>query len=150
MEGEPDIGTDLSALDLAPYWYVLLNPGVSVSTAWVYANLDLEAVAEGGAPWRDKWDGERPQDWVANDLETVTLKRFPRLRELLAHLSQAGAVVQGMSGSGPTLFGLFWDKEAAKGAAARVRQYFPGWMAVARGLTRTEGAIGWENQAWIN
>ncbi|MGQ9687362.1 MAG: 4-(cytidine 5'-diphospho)-2-C-methyl-D-erythritol kinase [Desulfobaccales bacterium] len=143
------IGTDLSILDLPPYWYVLLNPGVSVSTAWVYANLDLEALAAGGVPRRDRWDGERPQDWVANDLENVTLKRFPRLRELLIQLSQAGAVVQGMSGSGPTLFGLFWEEEAARTAAARVRQHFPGWLAVARGLTRKEGATGWENQAWI-
>jgi 4-diphosphocytidyl-2-C-methyl-D-erythritol kinase len=143
------IGTDLSALDLPPYWYVLLNPGVELSTSWVYAHLDLQALARRGAPYRDSWDGEHPEDWVANDLETVTLARYPELRDLLARLAQAGAAVQGMSGSGPTLFGLFREAEAARRAAAQLRPIFPGWLAVARGLTSGEAAGGWEKQSWI-
>jgi 4-diphosphocytidyl-2-C-methyl-D-erythritol kinase len=143
------IGTNLSPLDLPPYWYVLLNPGLPLATRWVYANLDLKALARGGAPWRDNWDGEHPEDWVANDLETVTLSHFPELRDLLHKLAQAGARVQGMSGSGPTLFGLFSGAEAARAAAAEIRQTFSGWVGVARGLTQAEGEAGWENQAWI-
>ncbi len=143
------IGTELSALDLPPYWYVLLNPGVELSTSWVYAHLDLKARARRGAPHRDRWDGEHPETWVANDLETVTLARYPELRDLLARLAQAGALVQGMSGSGPTLFGLFREAEAAQAAAAWLRPTFPGWLAVARGLTRGDAAGGWEKQAWI-
>jgi 4-diphosphocytidyl-2-C-methyl-D-erythritol kinase len=143
------IGTELSSLDLPPYWYVLLNPGVRLSTSWVYGNLDLQALAHRGAPCRDSWDGRHPENWVANDLETVTLARFPELRDLLARLSEAGAEVQGMSGSGPTLFGLFREAEAARAAAARLRPTFPGWLAVARGLTPGEADGGWEKQAWI-
>lgn len=143
------IGADLSPLDLPPYWYVLLNPGLPLSTRWVYENLDLSYLAQAGAPLREAWDGKRPADWVVNDLETVTLKRYPELRELLNLLSRAGARVQGMSGSGPTLFGLFEDQETARKAAGLIRREFRGWLAVARGLTRVDTENGWENQAWI-
>jgi 4-diphosphocytidyl-2-C-methyl-D-erythritol kinase len=141
------IGTLLSPLDLPPYWYVLLNPGVAISTAWVYSQLDLNALARAGAPLPEAWDGEHPEEWVANDLETVTLRRYPELREFLAGLSRAGARAQGMSGSGPTLFGLFHEAEAAQDAAAQLRQNFSGWITVTRGLTRAEGEAGWESQA---
>ena len=143
------IGTDLSPLDLPPYWYVLCNPGVAISTSWVYQNLNLETLARRGAPRREAWDGEHPEDWVVNDLETVTLSRYPELRDTLERLAQAGARTQGMSGSGPTLFGLFLEAEAARAAAARLREQFSGWLAVARGLIQGEGRAGWENQAWI-
>jgi 4-diphosphocytidyl-2-C-methyl-D-erythritol kinase len=141
------IGTVLSPLDLPPYWYVLLNPGLAISTAWVYGHLDLEALAKAGAPLPAAWDGEHPENWVANDLETVTLSRYPELRDLLAGLSGAGARVQGMSGSGPTLFGLFLEAEAAQAAALQLRQHFSGWVTVTRGLTQAEGEAGWESQA---
>jgi 4-diphosphocytidyl-2-C-methyl-D-erythritol kinase len=140
------IGTILSPLDLPPYWYVLLNPGLAISTAWVYGNLDLKALAQTGAPLPVDWDGDHPETWVANDLETVTLSRYPELRELLAGLSEAGALVQGMSGSGPTLFGLFYEAEAAQAAVSKLRQNFSGWITVTRGLTQADDEAGWENQ----
>jgi 4-diphosphocytidyl-2-C-methyl-D-erythritol kinase len=141
------IGTILSSLDLPPYWYVLLNPGLPISTAWVYGNLDLKYLAQAGAPLPAAFDGEHPEDWVANDLETVTLSRYPELRELLAGLSAAGARAQGMSGSGPTLFGLFHEAEAAQAAAFKLRQNFSGWITVTRGLTQAEGEAICESQA---
>jgi 4-diphosphocytidyl-2-C-methyl-D-erythritol kinase len=141
------IGTILSPLDLPPYWYVLLNPGLAISTSWVYGNLDLAALAQAGAPEPTAWDGEHPENWVANDLETVTLSRYPELRELLARVSATGARAWGMSGSGPTLFGLFHEAEAARAAALQLRQHFSGWITVTRGLTQAEGEAGWESQA---
>ena len=141
------VGTVLSPLDLPPYWYVLLNPGLPVSTAWVYKNLDVQALAAADAPEPETWNGDHPESWVANDLESVTLVRYPELRGWLAKLSQAGARAQGMSGSGPTLFGLFHDREAAEAAVAQLRQHFSGWLAVARGLTRAEGAADLESLA---
>lgn len=142
------IGTDLSPIDLPPFWYVLLNPGVGISTPWVYANLDLNTLARTGAPFRENWNGEHPEDWVANDLETVILPRYPELRGLLEIFSRTGARAQGMSGSGPTLFGLYLEAEAARAAAVQMRENFSGWVAVVRGLTQAEEKSGWENQAW--
>ena len=141
------IGTELSPLDLPPYWYVLLNPDLALSTSWVYNHVDIEALARTGAPLLTAWNGERPGDWVANDLETVTLSRYPELLQLLARLAQAGALAQGMSGSGPTLFGIFSEAAAAEAAARQLRQDFFGWVAVTRGLTQAEDQAGWENQA---
>ncbi len=140
------IGTVLSSLDLPPYWYVLLNPGLPVSTAWAYGNLNVQALAAADAPEPETWSGDHPESWVANDLESVTFGRYPELRGWLAKLSQAGARAQGMSGSGPTLFGLFHDRKAAEAAVAQLRQHFSGWLAVTRGLTLAGGAAGLESQ----
>lgn len=142
------IGTELTPVELPAYWYVLLNPGVKVSTAWVYRSLDLEQLQVAGAPFRESWEGERPQAWVANDLESVTFRAYPELPAWVARLQEAGALAAGMSGSGPTLFGLFGEQAAALAAARGLRQKFGGWLAVARGLTGQEDS-GWENEVWM-
>ncbi len=142
------IGTELTPVELPAYWYVLLNPGVEVSTAWVYRSLDLEQLRVAGAPCREAWEGDRPQGWVANDLESVTFRAYPELAAWVARLKEAGALAAGMSGSGPTLFGLFWEQAAALAAARDLRREFPGWLAVARGLTGQEPP-GWEDEVWM-
>ncbi len=143
------IGTDLHSIDLPPYWYVLLNPGLAIPTKWVYENLDLSALNKVNREARSAWNGDKPGDWVANDLETVTFKHFPELKAYIQALAGLGALAQGMSGSGPTLFGLFSSLEAAQEAAGKLRELFRGWLAVARGLTGKESPDGWENQVWI-
>jgi 4-diphosphocytidyl-2-C-methyl-D-erythritol kinase len=140
-------GTQLSPVTLLPYWYLLVNPGVPLSTRWVYENLDLAGLP--APPATEAWDPEHPETWVRNDLGTVALQRFPELAELLADLSDAGAWCQGISGSGPTLFGLFPTREAAYEAGLRLRLYFRGWLAVARGLTGPEPETSWEHQVWM-
>jgi 4-diphosphocytidyl-2-C-methyl-D-erythritol kinase len=140
------IGTQLSPVTLLPYWYLLVNPGVPLSTRWVYENLDLAGLP--GPPTAETWDPELPESWVRNDLGAVALKRFPELAELLAGLKEAGARCQGISGSGPTLFGLFPTQEAAQQAGLRLRQTFRGWLAVARGLTGPEPETNWEHHVW--
>ena len=140
-------GTQLSPVTLLPYWYLLVNPGVPLSTRWVYENLDLAGLQ--GQPATEAWDPEHPETWVGNDLGTVALKRFPELAELLADLSDAGAWCQGISGSGPTLFGLFPTQEAAHQAGLRLRRTFRGWLAVARGLTGPEPETTWEHHVWM-
>lgn len=142
------IGTDLQPVSLSPYWYVLLNPGLAISTRWVYENLDLSGLNRENRKEPDDWDWQRPADWVANDLESVTFRHYPDLKKYVQALAQAGALAQGMSGSGPTLFGLFSSVDEAQKAAQELRGSFPGWLAVARGLTGKESPDSWENQAW--
>jgi len=139
-------GTQLRAVTLLPYWYLLLNPGVALSTRWVYENLDLASLP--GAPASETWDPEHPETWVRNDLGTVALRRFPELAARLAELKDAGAWCQGISGSGPTLFGLFPSREAAQQAGLRLRRTFRGWLAVARGLMGPEPETAWEKHVW--
>jgi len=140
-------GTQLSPVTLLPYWYLLVNPGVPLSTRWVYENLDLAHLP--GPPATEAWDPEHPETWVRNDLGTVAVKRFPELAELLAALRDAGAWCQGVSGSGPTLFALFHTWEGAQQAGRQLRRTFRGWLAVARGLMGPEFDTTWESHVWM-
>ncbi len=143
------IGADLQPIDLPPYWYVLANPGVAISTGWVYENLDLSVLNRENRQAEGRWDWERPADWVRNDLESVTFRHYPELKEHVQALARLGALAQGMSGSGPTLFGLFLSLKEAQKAAEELRRSFTGWLVVARGLSGRESPDSWENQVWM-
>ena len=117
-------GTELSPMALPPYHYLLLNPGVPLSTRWVYENLDLARLTKEAAT--ASWDPEHPERWVKNDLGEVAIRRLPELAELLERVRQAGALTQSVSGSGPTIFGLFATWEAAKEAARALRPIVSG------------------------
>jgi 4-diphosphocytidyl-2-C-methyl-D-erythritol kinase len=141
------VGEILTPLDLSPYWYVLLNPGVPLSTRWVYENLDVGGLAPD--PGLQSWDQDHPGDWVKNDLEGVAVRRLPELAARILQLKELGAAAAAVSGSGPTVFGLFFGLAGARSAAAIIRRTFPGWLAVARGLTRHELPADWENDVWM-
>jgi 4-diphosphocytidyl-2-C-methyl-D-erythritol kinase len=143
------IGTELASVRLPPYWYLLLNPGVRVSTRWVYESLDLRALKGYKILREGDWDPAEPGKWVHNDLESVTLKQHPQLADLLERLGRLGAQARGMSGSGPTLYGLFPTLDAAREAGRELRGKFPGWMAIAQGLTGQEGEVVGGEQAWM-
>jgi len=143
------IGEQLSPLQLPAYWYLLLNPGVRVSTRWVYESLDLDFLKRYKVLEEGNWDPGQPAAWVHNDLESVTLKKYPELAEMLETLERLGAQARGMSGSGPTLFGLFPTLEAARQAGWELRRAFPGWMALAQGLTGQEADMAWGDQTWM-
>jgi 4-diphosphocytidyl-2-C-methyl-D-erythritol kinase len=103
---------------MPPVWYVLVNPQFAVSTAWVFQNLQLTSErAEIKLPEFPK----TARDLVGllhNDLEAVTVGRYPGLGQIkkrLLHLGAAGAL---MSGSGPTVFGIFSEEDCARQAAA--------------------------------
>lgn len=143
------IGTELAPLALPPYWYVLANPGFSLSTRWVYENLDLKSLNVEEELDLKKFSRDNPGAWVKNDLESVTLKRHPEMLETLKELDRLGAQARGMSGSGPTLFGLFPTLEAARQAGRELRGAFKGWMALAQGLTGREAGTAWGEQTWM-
>ena len=58
---------------------------------------------------------------MGNVLETVTIPRYPVIQEIKDVMKQNGAMNAIMSGSGPTVFGLFGDKEAAEAARKELR-----------------------------
>jgi 4-diphosphocytidyl-2-C-methyl-D-erythritol kinase len=125
------IGDQLTALDQVPaLWVVLVNPGIHVSTAWVYQNLQLTSKPPVAIIPRSYSSLEEVCELLSNDLEPVTCARFPLLSELKELLIAAGAGGSLMSGSGSTVFGLFADEAAAKKAAAEIVKD-RGWFAVA-------------------
>lgn len=126
------IGEILTPLTTIPsLWVVLVNPNVPVSTAWVYRNLQLT----GGKPLAklpDSFaDTEALCAILSNDLEAVTIPAFPVIGEIKERLRALGAAAAMMSGSGPTVFGLFDDAAAAHSAVATLREEQPGWFATA-------------------
>ena len=125
------IGELLTPLDaVPPAWLVLINPRVPVSTAWVYQHLQLTN--------RDTisriplfFGSVRELCAVfANDLESVTIGRYPVIREIKERLLREGAIGALMSGSGPTVFGIF-EAEAAARACAETIAAESNWFSIA-------------------
>ena len=125
------IGDQLSALDKVPeLWIVLVNPGIHVSTAWVYQNLQLTRKEDAAIVSRSYSSLDEVCAVLSNDLEPVTFGRFPAVRELKEQMITAGARGSLMSGSGSTVFGLFADESSARRTADEIAKS-RGWFSVA-------------------
>ncbi|ACH39779.1 4-diphosphocytidyl-2-C-methyl-D-erythritol kinase [Citrifermentans bemidjiense Bem] len=125
------IGDRLTALEEVPsLWVVLVNPGIHVSTAWVYQNLRLTTPDPATIIPRSYSSLNEVCELLSNDLEPVTCGRFPLVSELKEVLLTAGARGSLMSGSGSTVFGLFESESAARHAAAEIAKA-RGWFAAA-------------------
>ena len=94
------VGEQLSAIDLAPHYYVVLTPQVHVSTAQIFAN---SALTRDTKPLKIA-DFSRDANTVVfrNDLEAVVCKEFPAVASTLKWLGQYGKAK--MSGSGASVF----------------------------------------------
>ncbi len=116
---------------------VLVNPGVAVATPAVFAALETRD-NPGLPPLPARFaDASALLGWLAatrNDLEPPARRIRPVIGAALDALTQAGAQVARMSGSGATCFGLFASAAAAGAACARIKAAEPGWWAVATGL----------------
>lgn len=100
---------------------LIAKPPVSVSTKFVYQNLKLEEktlhpdIDALVSDIRDK-DLECICRDMGNILETVTIPNYPVIDQIKRRMMESGAAISMMSGSGPTVFGLFRDEETAKQA----------------------------------
>ncbi|MCB2115930.1 MAG: 4-(cytidine 5'-diphospho)-2-C-methyl-D-erythritol kinase [Rhodobacteraceae bacterium] len=113
---------------------VLVNPRVPVSTPAVFralARKDNAAIADmppgfARASGLAEWLGRQ-----RNDLEPPAVALVPDIGAALAAMTNAGARVPRMSGSGATVFGLFDDLPAARVAEAALRRAHPRWWIAA-------------------
>lgn len=121
------IGDKLRALPACPDCYVLVGkPAISVSTKFVYENLhanELEYHPEidemlDAIQWHNL---NKIADCMGNVLEIVTIPHYPIIQEIKDHMKEHGALNAMMSGSGPTVFGLFDDKATAENACEALR-----------------------------
>jgi 4-diphosphocytidyl-2-C-methyl-D-erythritol kinase len=123
IQGKPAIATGvgevLAPVQSLPAFYVLLvNPGVPVSTAEVYKNLNL-GLTNNQKINKEALFGVRnidPVRYLWNDLERVTASKFPEIQVIKEALLANGAEGALMTGSGPTVFGLFYDVNRAQQA----------------------------------
>ena len=122
------IGEDLTQLPPMVKCPVLIaKPQISVSTKFVYQNLKLdENTIHPDIDQLQKDIIAKDLDAVAshmgNVLETVTIPEYPIIADIKEQMMHSGAVNAMMSGSGPTVFGLFKDKETVEKAAEDMRQ----------------------------
>lgn len=113
-----------------PMCYVVLAKlPVSVSTATVYRGLNWQRLkshpdTEGMIRAMAEEDISKMGRMLGNVLETVTIPMYPQIAQLKQEMLRLGAEGALMSGSGPTVFGLFKEEESAKEAAEAIRQKF--------------------------
>ena len=125
------VGEQLTPMPEMPAaWVVLMNPGVHVSTAWVYRNLQLTNRGELAKLPYFYGSIEDICCIFSNDLESVTIPSFPVIAEIKASMLRLGALGSMMSGSGPTVFGLFRDRDSAERAREALIDG-TGWFAAA-------------------
>lgn len=121
------IGEELSPLAPMVKCPVLIaKPSISVSTKFVYQNLKLDdaTIHPDIDLLIDDIRAKNLYDIAAhmgNVLETVTIPNYPVIDEIKKHMLSHGAVGAMMSGSGPTVFGLFDDEATAKKAYKAMR-----------------------------
>lgn len=125
------VGDALTAVDLAPAWYVILTPQVAVSTAEIFAAPELTRNA-------------KPIKITAffkgfgrNDLEPVVCARYPEVAKHLAWLRGFGDAR--MSGSGSSVFAEFASEAEARAVVARIPEGMRGFAV--RGLDRHPLAV---------
>lgn len=121
------IGEKLTAVSPMPECVLLLaKPPIDVSTKMVYENLhanelsrhpDIDGIIEA----LSHQDLQGITNRMENVLETVTVTRYPVISEIKNCMTDMGAMQSLMSGSGPTVFGIFTEKETAEKAAEEIR-----------------------------
>ncbi|KSV59736.1 4-(cytidine 5'-diphospho)-2-C-methyl-D-erythritol kinase [Acetivibrio ethanolgignens] len=125
------IGEVLTPLPKLPECFVLIaKPPMHVSTKFVYENLSLDTL-----PSHPDIDGmteaiqtgqlEGVISRMENVLESVTIPEYPVIGQLKDIMKNAGAKNALMSGSGPTVFGIFTEEAAANNALKLCRKQNP-------------------------
>lgn len=116
------IGEKLTPLPEIPdCWILVVKPPIAVSTGFVYGNLKVKELAEhpdidgmAGAIRNQKLEGVLQR--MGNVLETVTIPAYPVIETIKNMMLEHGAENALMSGSGPTVFGIYKDEKTAREA----------------------------------
>lgn len=123
------IGEILTPLPAVPQCQILIaKPGISVSTKFVYEHLRVQELEPEQHPDIDgiiaaieKKDLYGIADKLGNVLESVTVPEYPVIAQIKDKMRELGAVNSLMSGSGPTVFGIFTSPKAAADAYEELR-----------------------------
>ena len=122
------IGEKLTRMEPLPPCYVLVGkPGVNVSTKMAYENLNLSEIAshpdiDGMIEDIRRKDLYSMAAKMSNVFEPGIVRQYPVIRQIRELMEGNGAVRAMMSGSGPTVFGIFDSKDQMERAAAVLRE----------------------------
>lgn len=125
-EGIGEVLTPLSPLE--DVWCVLAKPDIAISTKEVYTKLKIDGIPKHPNTLRlqeyiEKKDIKNIAQNMTNVLETVTIKENPVIFDIKNIMMEFHALGSLMSGSGPTVFGIFEDRIAAEKCYNRLRDY---------------------------
>lgn len=122
------IGEELSPLSPMMDCFILIGkPSISVSTKYVYEALDAKEITnhpniDGIIRALEDRDLKGLCSGMGNVLEEVTVERHPIITQIKNHMLEYGAVGAMMSGSGPTVFGIYDDEKKAKVAYEALKE----------------------------
>lgn len=122
------IGEKLTVLPPMPdCWILIGKPGISVSTKYVYTTLDLNTNTvhpdiDGMKKALEDGNLYGITERMGNVLQDVTIPAYPEVERIKEQMKILGAVNAMMSGSGPTVFGIFDNEEKAQEACQKLRE----------------------------
>ena len=125
------IGEKLTVLPPMPdCWILIGKPGISVSTKYVYTILDLNTDTvhpdiDGMKKALEDGNLYGITERMGNVLQDVTIPAYPEVERIKEQMKTLGAVNAMMSGSGPTVFGIFDNEEKAQEACQKLRRFRP-------------------------
>jgi len=160
------IGDRLSPVAVVPgVWAVLVYPGFQVSTRWAYEHLTLTTITNRStlnghgtiivgevSAYRQRLLGRQCSTLedllplLVNDFEPLVFSHYPQLAEIRQALLAAGARAAPMTGSGPTLVGLF----ASEGKAKAAQEQVSGRLGITSLLAPTVGGNSWRDEVVDN
>jgi len=115
------IGERIKPLGSFPrLWMVIVYPGFGVSTRWVYQNVKLTKPGKHTSINTLLRDPKKLVRLLSNDLEKVTIRRYPRIGLLKKRLIEESAAGALMAGSGSSVFGIFTSEQHARKAWRRL------------------------------
>lgn len=114
-------------LDLSGYSLSVINPGIHVSTAWAFSQLDASRF---GRPRPDLTAIIRhsPQEWrnaLENDFEEVVFSKYDEIKAIRDRMYREGALYTALSGSGSTVYGIFPKGQRASAIDGYTNFFFP-------------------------
>lgn len=124
-QGIGEVLTDVPSLP--PCTVLVARAGEGVSTPWAYAALDAASASDEPSEVEGMLAALRSGDLrqvaaaCRNVFESVVMPVRPAVRHLKEQMCEAGALVSMMSGSGPSVFGLFENRAAAEALCLRLR-----------------------------
>ena len=136
-------GEHVTKIDMLPILFcVLVNPGVHLSTAEIFRKLNTSKI---DADTRNTPKEELPDlttyealynylQNTGNDLLSPAMEIAPSIGLVLDAISNTGADISAMTGSGSTCFGLFKDEVSAHHAKEQLKELFPDYWVEATAL----------------
>jgi len=120
------IGEKLTEITQPPhYGYLIVKPNIDVSTKWAYNEIDtatdlVHPDINGLVKALEEKDDKNIASKMGNIFENVIKEKYPIIEQIKKTMIENGAYASLMSGSGPTVFGMFKEKAAMEKAAEAV------------------------------